>query len=346
MRRPLAVGFAAAVALATAAAFVSAPGRSLVTRLATAWVSPQAEGLFLDEEQEQGAWRQLGEAFSGRIVWSSNRSGNHELHQVQLPGGRIEQLTDHPNVDFGARFSPDGTALVFMRSRREWVSFRDKNGWDVMLLDLVAGTERRVARRGYHPTWGPRGETIVFARAGKVVEFNLAAAEERLLFDSETLTDGREIWDPELHPVDGRLAVAIARYGAIVLPPGASAYQRLTDHHVCQTTWVPGTDDLLWVDPGGNGGTRVMRGAADGSRAEVFMDLPGERSHEYFPTLSQDVAWMVWGASAAGHEHDRADYEIYAWRVGAPWESATRLTYFAGNDQWPDVYVEPAATDR
>jgi len=70
------------------------------------------------------------------------------------------------------------------------------------------------------------------------------------------------------------------------------------------------------------------------------MDLPGERSHEYFPKLSQDAAWMVWAASAEGHEHDRADYEIYAWRVGTPWASALRLTYFAGNDQWPDVYVE------
>jgi len=340
MSRTVAVGLVTAVATMAAAVFVSGPGRNFVARVGTGWIAPQAAQLAVDDGAEAGAWQKLGSVFSGRIVWSSNRTGNHELYLVQMPAGRAEQLTEHPNVDFGARFSPDGEAVVFMRSRREWVSFRDKDSWDVMLLDLASGHERRIVRRGYHPTWGPNGDTIVFARGGRVLEFNLGTGKERLLFDSGILTEGREIWDPELHPGGGRLVVAIARYGAIVLPPEASDYRRLTDHHVCQTTWVPGTDDLLWMDASGNGGTRVMRGAADGSGVEVFMDLPGERSHEYFPTLSQDAAWMVWAASAEGHEHDRADYEIYAWRVGTPWEDAVRLTYFAGNDQWPDVYVD------
>ncbi len=341
MRRTVAVGAVLAAALVAAVAwFVSPPARGLATRLVTGWVAPQSDDLALDRRAESAAWKALGREFEGRIVWSSNRSGNHELYVLEVPAGRLKQLTENPNVDFGARFSPDGTAVVFMRSRREWVSFRDKEAWDVMVLNLASGSERRIARRGYHPTWGPNGETIIFARRGRVVELDLETEEERLLFDSEALTEGREIWDPELHPDGRKLAVAIAHYGAIVLTPEASAYQRLTDHHVCQTTWVPGTDELLWMDASGNGGTRVMRGTADGSVAEVFMDLPGSRSHEYFPTLSQDAVWMVWAASAEGHEHDRADYEIYAWRVGTSWESALRLTYFAGNDQWPDIYVD------
>jgi hypothetical protein len=43
------------------------------------------------------------------------------------------------------------------------------------------------------------------------------------------------------------------------------------------------------------------------------MDLPGAYSHEYFPKLSNDGRWLVWGAAAEGHEHDRADYEIFVW---------------------------------
>jgi len=336
----IAIGFAAVATMAAAALFVSAGGADLAVRLVTGWVAPQATGLAGDADAEAEAARALGRELTGRIVWSSNRSGNHELYLLTLPDGGTEQLTDHPNVDFGSRFSPDGKAVVFMRSRREWVSFRETNAWDVMLLDLASGRERRLARRGYHPTWGPGGKSVVFVRERRVVELDLESGAERVLFDSDLLTEGRVMGDAELHPDGTALAVAIARYGAIVLPPEASDYRRLTDHHVCQTTWVPGTDDLLWMDASGNGGTRVMRGAADGSSADVFMDLPGERSHEYFPTLSQDAAWMVWAASADGHEHDRADYEIYAWRVGTPWEDAVRLTYFAGNDQWPDVYVD------
>ncbi len=341
MRHGVVVGIAVAAGVAAASAwFVSPGGRGLATRLVTGWVAPQSDDLALDRSAEAAGWQELGREFTGRIVWSSNRSGNHELYLLELPAGRLKQVTDDAKVDFGARFSPDGTELVFMRSRRDWVSFRNKDAWDVMLLDLATGAERRIARRGYHPTWGPAGDTIVFARGGRVVEFDLETEAERLLFDSESLTDGREIWDPELHVDGSKLAVAIAHHGAIVLTPESSEYRRLTDHHVCQTTWVPGTDELLWMDASGNGGTRVMRGGADGSSAEVFMDLPGVRSHEYFPTLSQDAAWMVWAASEEGHEHDRADYDIYAWRVGTPWQDAVRLTYFAGNDQWPDIYVD------
>jgi hypothetical protein len=146
----------AAVALGvTAAMFVLPGGREFATRLGTGWFAPQFAGVDVDEDAEVESWKVLGSALAGRIVWSSNRSGNHELCLLELPTGRAEQLTDHPNVDFGARFSPDGGSVVFMRSRRECVSFRETDAWDVMLLDLGSGRERRLARRGYHPTWGP-----------------------------------------------------------------------------------------------------------------------------------------------------------------------------------------------
>ena len=54
---------------------------------------------------------------------------------------------------------------------------------------------------------------------------------------------------------------------------------------------------------------------------------------------------MVWGAAAEGHEHDRADYEIFIWEVGTPWDTAERLTFYSGNDQWPDIYVDGGGSD-
>ena len=48
----------------------------------------------------------------------------------------------------------------------------------------------------------------------------------------------------------------------------------------------------------------------------------------------------MWGASAGGHEHDRADYEVFVWRIGEPWGTATRVTYSPANDQWPDLFVD------
>ena len=72
------------------------------------------------------------------------------------------------------------------------------------------------------------------------------------------------------------------------------------------------------------------------------MDLPQDFSHEYFPKLSNDGKWLVWGASQGDHEHDLADYEIFLWKLGRPWEEAVRITYNPANDRWPDIYVDPS----
>ena len=76
---------------------------------------------------------------------------------------------------------------------------------------------------------------------------------------------------------------------------------------------------------------------ADGEE-RTLIDLPGEYSHEYFPRVTADGEWLIWGASSGGHEHDRADYEIFVWKIDSPWETATRVTYSPGNDQWPDLF--------
>ena len=51
----------------------------------------------------------------------------------------------------------------------------------------------------------------------------------------------------------------------------------------------------------------------------------------------------MWAATQRGHDHDIADYEIYLWEVGAPAESAARLTFHSGNDRWPDIFIPGAA---
>jgi len=85
-----------------------------------------------------------------------------------------------------------------------------------------------------------------------------------------------------------------------------------------------------------------MTGHPDGSGRQVFMNLPGPRSHEYFPKLSHDGQWLVWGTAAEGHEHDRADDEIFVGRVGTPVSEAVQRTHHPGNDNGPDMWGRPA----
>jgi dipeptidyl aminopeptidase/acylaminoacyl peptidase len=301
---------------------------------------------------EREAVRELGRRFDGLVVWSSNRGGNHELYLLDPRAQTLRQLTHHPGVDFFPRFSPDGKRIVFLRSQREWVSARETTAWDVFLVNVDGTGEMRIARSGYHPTWMADGSAVIFERELRVYRYELATRQETLVLDSRAEFPGvDEFGDVELGPDGRRLAFGLRGSftgahgprgpfsGAAVLDLQTHDLAILTREQACETTWAPDGQSLLWVETGGNGGTRVMTGRPDGSGRRVFMDLPGPYSHEYFPKLSNEGRWLVWGAAAEGHEHDRADYEIFVWEVGSPVERALRLTFHEGNDQWPDIFV-------
>jgi len=303
---------------------------------------------------EREAVERLSPQTDGLLVWSSNRSGNHELYLLDLPARSIRQLTRHPNVDFFSRVSPDGRRVLFLRSQREWVSFRDKSAWDLMVVNVDGTGEELLARGVYHPTWIADGSGILFERGMQFVRYDLASRREHVLLDVAKAFPGvSEMGDVELSPSGRRLAFGLRGTfsgafglsggfsGAVALDLDARALAILTREQACQTTWTPDGRGVLWMETGGQGGTRVMTGPADGTDRRVLMDLPGARSHEYFPKLSNDGRWLVWAAAAEGHEHDRADYDIFLWRVGTPWEQAVRLTQHPGNDQWPDLWIRP-----
>jgi Tol biopolymer transport system component len=293
---------------------------------------------------EREAARALGRRLDGLIVWSSNRSGNHELYLLDLGEQAVRRLTNHPNVDFFSRFSPDGRRIVFLRSQREWVSFRESTAWDVMLINVDGTGEERIARSGYHPTWTADGRAVIFHREMQVFRYELDSRQETLIFEAKKHVPGvTEIGDFELGPDGTRLAFGLRGpfSGAAVYDLKGGTLAPLTKVQACQPTWAPDGQSLVWIEIEGHGGTRVMTGRPDGSDRRVFMDLPGAYSHEYFPKLANDGHWLVWGAAAEGHEHDRADYEIFVWEIGTPPTEIVRLTHHEANDQWPDLWVRP-----
>ena len=163
--------------------------------------------------------------------------------------------------------------------------------------------------------------------------------------------DGAQLQQPELSK-DGRF-IAITLRGA-KRETGIWDIEKKTWRKTgegCQINWTPDGQDIYWMNPTGNGGSEVYREPMkDGKPAKElsaeqlrFMDVPGRRSHEYFPQLSRDGQWMVWGVTQRGHDHDIADYEIYLWHVGDKPEEAVRLTYHSANDRWPDIFIPGAA---
>ena len=302
---------------------------------------------------EQEAVRQLGQRLDGVVVWSSNRSGQHQLYLVDLRRHSIRQLTNTPTASTFPRFAPDGQRLVFLRSQQERVSIRNLTAWDVYVINSDGRGERRLAQGGLHPTWTADGTAVVFHRGTQVFRVALATGQETPILDVARELPGIDDDAGDLEPShDGQQFGFVVRgtftgayglrgpfSGAAVLDPRAHTLARLTQEQACQTTWAPDGQSLLWMETGGNGGTRVMTGRPDGRERRVFIDLPGARSHEYFPKLSNDGRWFVWGATAEGHEQDQANYEIFVWEVGTPWETAIQLTHHPGNSNWPDLWI-------
>jgi hypothetical protein len=306
-------------------------------------------------DQEAAAMKAIGARVSGTIVWSSSRLGNHDLFTMNTDGSNVKAITQGDAVDWFPRFSPDGSKILFCRSKKGWVSERDANNsdkWDLFTIKPDGSDPSKVVDSASWGSWiGP--DEIIFVRGKKILRTKIGAKDEVELMDSEGVAalDGALLQQPEISR-DGRF-LAITLRGA-KRETGIWDLQKKTWRPTglgCQINWTPDGSAIYWVNPTGNGGSEVYRMPIKNgeppkkiSEDELrFMDVPGRRSHEYFPQITSDGQWMVWGVTQRGHDHDIADYEIYLWHVGDPPEGAVRLTYHSSNDRWPDLFIPGAA---
>jgi Tol biopolymer transport system component len=306
-------------------------------------------------DADRAAMRTVGSKAGALVVWSSGRVGNHKLFVMHSDGSGVRQITRGDNVDWFPRFSPDGARVLYTRSKHGWVYERDANSegkWDIWTVSPDGKDETKVVDDASWGGWLGSDE-IIYVRGTRIYRRALAGGAETVLMDSRGVADleGALLQQPELSR-DGK-HVAITLRGA-KRETGVWDLQKRTWTRTglgCQINWTPDGGSIYWVNPTGNGGSEVFRLAmkdgrpAAGAAAEPsrFIDLPGRRSHEYFPQLSADGRWLVWAATQRGHDHDVADYEIYLWEVGTPPETAARLTFHSANDRWPDIFVAGAA---
>ena len=333
---------------------------SVITGCATVGGGPSGS-----EEQpspaEKQAMASVGGKANGQIVWSSSRLGNHDLFVMNTDGSNVHAITQGDAVDWFPRFSPDGSRILFTRSKKGWVYERDANTdgkWDIFTVTTDGKEETKVVDNA---SWGGwvTGNEIVYVRSTAVYRRALAGGEESMLVDSTKVPDldGALLQQPELSKDGNYLAITLrgSKRETGIWDLKNNTWTRTSEG--CQINWTPAGDEIYWVHPSGNGGSRVLHlpvanGKPSKSDADLdaitLIDLPGRRSHEYFPQLSADGKWLVWAATQRGHDHDIADYEIYLWEVGTPADSAVRLTFHSGNDRWPDIFIgtpaSPAST--
>jgi hypothetical protein len=311
------------------------------------------------DDKEQAAMKAVGGKADGKIVWSSSRLGNHDLFVMNTDGSHVHNITKGDAVDWFPRFSPDGSRILFTRSKKGWVFERDANTdgkWDIWTVTPDGKDETKVVENASWGTWVSDDE-IVFARVTAIIKRKLSGGEETVLVDSAKVPelDGALLQQPEMSKDGNYVAITLrgSKRETGVWDVRKKKWTRTGEG--CQINWAPSGDEVYWVHPTGNGGSRVLHlplsdGKATKSDSDLdaitLVDIPGRRSHEYFPQLSSDGKWLVWAATQRGHDHDTADYDIYLWEVGTPASEAVRLTYNSANDRWPDIFRGSSATEK
>ena len=311
------------------------------------------------DKSEEKQLAALKGTVTGMIAWSSSRSNSkHDIWIMQADGTGARQLTGGDNVDWYARFSPDGNTVLFARSRSGWVPEGDAevfDKWDIWTVAIDGSDERKAAGSACWGTWRPTGDSIVFARGPKVFMKDLRSGGEVEIFDAGvSLKKGAYAQQPQLSPDGKKLAMTVRgsrRETGIWNLVTKTWYSTGAG---CQMEWFPDGKRIMRMNEGqGNGGTEVLAINVNDNGKPTdkvsgmaipknvrFMDLPGRRSHEYFPKLDPGGKWLVWCATQYGHEHDIVDYEIYLWKLDTDRRKGpVRLTFHSGNDRWPDIFI-------
>jgi len=326
------------------------------------WSQPPQGSAVSPSSEEQSKLSAIAGKLNGVIVWSTSRvNPQHDLWIMNADGSNARALTQGDGVDWFPRITPDGKWVLFNRSNAGWVPETDADQpdkWDLWVVGIDGQNARKVVDKATWGTWRPDGKKLVFSRAAKVFTRELDGTAETLLLDGESVfKKGVILQEPNLSP-DGKF-LAITLRGSM----RETGIWDLTAHkwqlsgEGCQIDWVPGGKQLYRVNSTGNGGSaapseilrfpfengkQVGKVGFFGVPKELrLMDLPGRRSHEYFPRIDNTNNWLVWGATDKGHDHDIYDYELYVWKLGSPVESAARVTFHSGNDRWPDMWLQP-----
>jgi Tol biopolymer transport system component/predicted Ser/Thr protein kinase len=174
----------------------------------------------------------------GRLLISSNRSGNWDIYMLSPASGDLQQLTMDPGVDAGPRWSPDGREILFYSTR--------SGHREIWIMPAAGGPARQVTRgeaESFYPSWSPDGRKIVKEGDGISV-VDAQSGEERRLTDSSL--DEHPEWSP-----DGRwIAFSSKHDGASHIwrvPAVGGIPERLTKNIGFMLQWAPNGQGLYFV---------------------------------------------------------------------------------------------------
>ncbi len=235
---------------------------------------------------------------SERIVYSSLRPGNWDIFLFPGAGAPPRRLTDHPGLDYGAAFSPDGRWVVFTSERRGnpdlYALELESNSQPRLLLDSAA-MEDQVA-------FAPDGRSIAFVGTASgnadvyVLPFMPQTTQGPASATNVTNHAGGD-FRPDFSPDGTRIAFSSDRDTPVSGHP-IFAFTRQREGDVYVMDRDGGNLRRLTTTPDWDGSPEW---AADGGTLYFYSARPRERvGPPTSPILGQEGGFRIWALSADG----------------------------------------------
>lgn len=294
----------------------------------------------------------------GFVVWESSRTGDWRLWIRDLQDNSEPRLlTNEPRggeQHCCPHISPNGDWIAYLRMPPGQETYPVGGGTGDLYLVRPDGSDSRrlAAARTYVENraaiWHNSNELVYIGADRRTRRFDITNGDETVLTTAapdDPLVSGWLVNPTQTHASDGAPTFSLF-----------SADERRVDPQRnlggCQPYFTHDGNWGFWV-AGAGGPFRALDLVTRQERtllAKSDPRLPVDRGYIYFPMLSRDQRWLVWGASEDDHDHHEADYDLFAaevdprsLRVVGP---VRRLTEHPATDRFPDIHTAPLALGR